>query len=535
MILPFRGEQQRVFDELSARCAEGLNPLVVAPCGFGKGVVISHIVHSALTLAKLHGYQISIIFAVHGISLVVDMSGRLTRANIPHGVLMGGAKRQRWHPVQVASLDTLARMVHPPPCDIFIIDEAHLALAPIWKKTIQRFPDARVIGLTATPIRLDGKALGRESGGFFDCMVLGPTTQGLINDGWLVRSRVLEPPPIEGAREVKTKGGNDNLGAQAEVFDKVKLIGDEIEHYKRHASGRKGVTFCTDQKHAAHVAQAFTEVGIPWAYVDSETPLGDERNPQAGTRAAIWRDLDAPNGNLMGISNVGITQIGWDHPIVSYLGIMRRTGSFGLWHQMLGRGSRIHPGKSDFLVIDHAGNTELHAPMGYFESEIEWSLDGEPVKKGNGEKSVSVRTCKNSFMNCPCGAPVVDSDNPADMEGKHDRSGTHWPCYGNFRAGGDECPFCRCPLPRKSRKVETVTGELVERARPVIGPIPDSLAARVAGEFALIPPVVLAPTVKDRRLFDFLRLKAKREGKKPSWAAHVFVAKTGLPVPGEWM
>ena len=532
MLLSFRGEQQRVFGELSDRASEGLNPLLVAPCGFGKGLLISHIVHSALKRARHCGYSVSIIFGVHGNSLVVDMSQRLTRAGIPHGVLMGGTKRQRWHPVQVVSLDTLARMHHPPSCDIFIIDEAHLALAPIWKKTIDRFPNARIIGMTATPIRMDGKGLGRATGGFFDCMVHGPSTSQLIRDGYLVRSRVLEPPPVEGAQSVRIKGGSDNLGQQAAVFDKVKLIGDEIDHYKKHASGRKGVTFCADQKHAAHVAQSFTEAGIPWAYVDSSTPMGDESNPAPGTRAAIWRDLDAENGNLMGVSNVGITQIGWDHPIVSYLGIMRRTGSFGLWHQMLGRGSRIHPGKTDFLVIDHAGNTDLHAPQGYFESEIEWSLDGEAVKTA-GKHEKSVRTCKQSFMNCDCGKPGVAEPGA----GEHGLDGTHWPCYGTFESGPEECPWCGCPVLRKSRKIETTVGDLSERARPEFtvfphsGTIPDSLAARIAGEFSLVHP----PTDRHRRDFEFLLTKARREGKKAGWAQHVFAAKAGFPVPVEWI
>jgi DNA repair protein RadD len=520
-MLPLRGHQQENFDELSALVGEGRNPLLVAPCGYGKGVLISHIVHSALRHAREGGYSVSIIFGVHGLSLCADMSGRLRRAGIPHGVLMGGVGRQRWHPVQVASLDTLARMTHPPACDIFIVDEAHLALAPIWKKTIERFPDARIIGMTATPVRMDGKGLGRATGGFFDTMVLGPSVPALIRDGYLVRSRVLEPPPVEGAKDVKLKG-NDNLGAQAAVFDKVKLIGDEIDHYKKHATGRKGVTFCADQKHAAHVAEAFTVAGIPWAYVDASTPMGDENNPQPGTRAAIWRDLDAPNGNLMGISNVGITQIGWDHPIVSYLGVMRRTGSFGLWHQMLGRGSRIHPGKTDFLVIDHAGNSALHAPMGYFESDIEWSLDGEAVKPGTGQKERIVRTCKQSFMNCECGKPGRADAGPGD----HDISGTHWPCSGTFPSGPDDCPWCKCPVPRKSRKIETVSGELRELSRPD----PLSLAARVAGEFSLA-----SPSRVNRRDLEMLLLKAKKEGKRPGWAKHVLEARTGAMVPPEWM
>ena len=571
MLLPFRGQQQRVFNETTAAVSDGLNPLIVAPCGFGKGVLIAHLIHAALESAKRHGHSISIIFAVHGNSLVVDLSQRLTRAGIPHGVLMGSARRQRWHPVQVASLDTLARMTHPPECDLFIVDEAHLAIAPVWARTIRRFPNARIIGMTATPIRMDGRGLGKKAtqyqhpdrprliwdgsderpkwlealiseggtpnvidGGFFDVMINGPSVQNLIDEKYLVRSRVLEPPAVEGAKEIRLKKGDDKLAQQAAVFDKVKLIGDEIGHYKQYAEGRKGVTFGADKKHAYHIAEEFTKAGIPWVYVDADTPLGDEKNPQPGTRAAIWRDLDAENGNLMGVSNCGITKIGWDHSIVSYLGIMRLFGSIAEWIQVQGRGSRTHPGKYDFLVIDHGGSRAYHGDIGYFEYPVEWSLDGEGIKTGS-KKTASIKTCKNSWMNCECGKPVrLDRDGLAEP-GYHDRHGTHWPCYGHWTAAVDECPFCGCPILRAGRTVETdAKAALVERERVVFheppARIPDSLAAKVAGEFRLTSQ---APVV-DRRELVALLDQARKTGRKPGWAKHVLEGR-GVRVPVEWM
>lgn len=519
----FRGYQQHNFEELGQHTACGLDPLLVAGCGYGKGFIISRIVDSVLRSAQHSKTDVSIIFAVHGISLCIDMSGRIGKLGIPHGILVGGKRRERWHPVQVASIDTLARMEHPPKADLFIIDEAHLALSPIWRKTLDKFPNARRIGCTATPLRLDRKGLGKKTGGLFDVMVLGPSVLDLIKDGFLVRSRVLEPPPIEGSREVKL-GPADNLGAQAAVFDKVKLIGDEIRHYKQYARGRKGVTFCTDQKHAFHVAEQFTQSGIPWVYVDANTPLGDEKFPKPGTRAHIYRDLDAANGNLMGISNVGITQIGWDHSIVSYLGVMRRTGSFALWHQMMGRGSRIHPEKNDFLIIDHAGNTQLHAPMGYFESPIEWSLDGEAVKSGDPVKNFTIQTCKQSVLDCSCGRTE-----------NHDPTGAHLACYATFRPGPVQCPFCGCPILKKERKIETVDSALVELQRPMFQ-VP--LARQVAALFQHEADVTAA-TVKrlaeKRKQLDYLLRQAERNGHKSGTARHRYAARFGEYPPRDWM
>lgn len=400
-----------------------------------------------------------------------------------------------------------------------------MSLSPTWRKALARFPKAIVIGMTATPIGPGGKGLGRESGGLFDSMVLGPSVNELIAAGYLTRSRHLEPPPIEGAREVKL-GTTDNLGAQAAVFDKAPLIGDSIRHYKEHAPGRKGVTFCADQKHAYHVAEQYTQAGIPWAYVDADTPMGDEASPQPGTRAAIYRDLDAQNGTLMGVSSVGCVSIGWDHPIVSYLGIMRRTQSFGLWHQMMGRGSRIYPQgqKENFLIIDHAGNQQIHHPFGYFESEIQWSLTGRAICDGPGA-TPSVQTCAQSVMNCQCGRTE-----------NHDDWNNHIPCNSTFKAGARQCPYCGCPLLKKEREreIETVDGALVERQRPLLdtGLTPGQKAAKIFQEAA---DRAAGQKHQKRRTMSWLLTEAERRGYAVGWARHQFIAKFNEPPPQEWM
>lgn len=443
MSLALRPYQQKILDETREAVHAGLNPLIVSPCGSGKGSLVSYIVKNATELGN------TVTFAVHGKSLVADMSQRVAKLGIPHGVLMGSSRRERWHPTQVASIDTLHRIEHPPQSDLFIVDEAHGSTSPTWGKSLSRTPNSLVIGMTATPIRLDKKGLGRKTGGLFDVMILGPTVEQLISDGYLVGSYVLAGPPPDGSADIKMKGGNDNLGAQAAVFDKVKLIGDEIKHYQKHGKGGKGVAFCVDQAHANHVAVQFTEAGIPWAYVDADTPLGDENNPQPGTRAKIYQDLDTPNGNLMGVASVGCTSVGWDHPIVSYGAILRMTSSLGLWHQIMGRFSRIFPGKTHFTLADHAGNTLRHAPYGFFEDEIPWCLDGDAIKPGD-KKAVSITACKQSVMQCLCADPMK----------MHEPDGTHWPCYATFKAGPHECPYCRLPIIKKVKKIEIENGDL---------------------------------------------------------------------------
>ncbi len=481
-----RPHQEDCLNELRAEVRKGHNPLLVAPCGFGKGSMISVIVHNA-TQRNHH-----VIFAVHGKSLVVDMSERITKLGIPHGILMGDRQRQRWHKVQVASIDTLHRMIHPPPASILIVDEAHMALSPTWRKTIERYPSARVIGATATPVRLDGKGLGQKTGGLFDSMVTGPTEQDLIGMGYLVGSRVLAPPPPADIGNVKKTAGEFNQKQLATVCDKTKLIGDIVEHWKKHASGRKTNAFAVDQAHAAHITEQFNAAGVPWAYVDAETSLDE--------RARIYKDYDAENSTLMGIASVGCAAIGWDHPICSCLIGARPTASFGLWRQMLGRGSRPMNGKDSFLVLDHAGNTHRHAPYGMFEDAVPWGLDGAAVKESNDKKPPAVATCKYAYK-------WPDFRNDAE---RGIINGLQLPCYATFKAGPKQCPYCSLPIKTEARKVEVEAGELTE----------------------VVQSVHVSTT--HQPVYEGLLATALRKGHKPGWAAFVFKSKYKYWPPKSW-
>src|SRR5208337_10930 len=172
-----RDYQERDLDRLRAELREHRSVLYVAPCGSGKGTVITYIVQRVLEQGR------SVIFGVRGRALVNDMSDRVARLGIAHGVLLAGHRRERWHPVQVCSIDTLHRMPNPPKADVIIADECHMAPSPTWTKTLGRYPDAKIIGMTATPCRLDGRGLGE----LFSSMVIGPSEQDLIEQGFLVR------------------------------------------------------------------------------------------------------------------------------------------------------------------------------------------------------------------------------------------------------------------------------------------------------------------------------------------------------------
>ncbi len=489
-MLHLRDYQQHDLEALRVVLRSQQAVLYVAPCGSGKGTVISHIVNTCVERNKAST------FAVHGKTLVHDMSQRVSRLGIKHGVLLGGHRREHWHAVQVASIDTLWRMNHPPKVDLFLVDEAHMCLSPTWTKAVHALiasnPAMKIIGFTATPIRLDRKGLGRLSGGLFDDMVLGPSEQDLIDMGHLVGSRVLAPPPPADLGKVGKVAGEFNTKQMAQVCDKTTIIGDIVKHWKRHAPGRKTAAFGVDQAHANHIAQQFREAGVNWAYVDADTPDSE--------RARIWRDLDYHNGNLMGVSSVGVISVGWDHPIVSCLIAARKTASLGLWKQMLGRGSRPYKGKDHFLVLDHVGNTHLHYPYGLFEDAVQWQLNGPTVKPS--DKAPSVSTCKKSYR---------------WPDGRHDPprvvNGLQMPCYATFKTGPRECPYCGLPLQVEKRNVTVIEGELKEVGKTVA-------------------------TIEEqemREYFDRQKEISERKGYKAGWLAMVFKAKFNRWPPKGWL
>lgn len=487
MLRPY---QVTVFGQLREALMCYRAALLVMACGAGKGTVICEMIERGLQKGK------RITFSVHGKNLVEDMSQRVTKLGIPHGVLMGGKKREHWHAVQVASIDTLHRMDNPPHADLLIADEADTCMSPTWLKVLDGpYRNSKLVGMTATPIRTDGKPLGRQSGGLFDVMVIGPTERQLIASNYLVRSLVLAPPPPSDLNNVNL-GGNDALKKQAAISDKPRVIGNIVQHWRKHALWQKTSAYGVDTHHANSIAEAFKSDGIQWAYVDADTPMD--------VRAGIWKDLDDPHSGLMGISSVGCTSVGWDHPIVSCLILARKTASLRLHRQILGRGSRTHESKTHFLVLDHVGNTHLHHPYGMFEDEVPWQLEGEPIKPNEpGDKIEPIATCKTAVM----------------VDGTLMR-----PCYATFKAGPTKCPYCGIPIIAKAVKVQEVEGELGYLNKE------DEFAARERNERVM------------RALYDSLHKKfskvAEDNGYKPGYAYHAaqatFKRRYGTLPPPDW-
>lgn len=404
------------------------NVLAVAPCGFGKTVVFDSL------LADETGASVAI---AHRQELVSQMSLTLARYEIPHRVIAPmpiirwviqlhaqELGRDYYDPAArcaVAGVDTLlnrsvelARWL--PQVRLWIMDEGHHLLRENkWGKAAAMFPNARGLGVSATPRRADGKGLGRHADGLYDQMVEGPSMRTLITGGYLSDYRVFCPPSNLDLHSVSQGVDGDYVRKQlAAATRKSTVLGDVVTHYLQIAPGKLGVTFAPDVETATDLAARFNAVGVTAEVVSAKTP--DKQRVEVMRRFARRQVLQIVNVDLLGE--------GFDCPAMEVVSMARATQSYALYVQQFGRPCRIQEGKDRAIVIDHVGNVVRH---GLPDSPQSWSLDRrEKRSTGPAEGVIPLRVCLNPecmapyeriYPACPfCGyAPVVQA-----------RSGHEW-------------------------------------------------------------------------------------------------------------
>ncbi len=390
----------------AARAAGNRRILFVLPTGGGKTSVAAHLIHKATERAWWT------YFLAHREELINQCSRRLDDQSIPHGIIKSGNKRVNSHPVQVASVATLVNRIRPkedaPPnllevgykCDLMIIDEAHRALASTYIECVQAFPDSMVLGLTATPVRSDGRGLGD----LFDSIVVCSSPSELTEMGYLVPSRAYTTPLEPDLTKVKIKMGEYDKKQLEEIMNNAKLIGDVYTQWKLHGGDRQTVIFASSLAHGQEILKKFQDNGENFRYLDGETPTEE--------RAAMLADLEAYR--IRGVINMGVLTEGWDCPPVGCVQIVRPTKSLALYLQMAGRGLRPLPGedgwprerwherkKRDCILIDHGGNIMRH---GLPTEDREWTLEGEKVKERPNLKTCFKCKAVHDKQKCPeCG------------------------------------------------------------------------------------------------------------------------------------
>ena len=290
--------------------------LLSMPTGSGKGRVAQAIVNNSAG---------TVWFVAPRLEILDQLSRHLTELNIAHGILRAGHGHDTTAlRVQVASMLTIRRRTGLTPPDIIIVDEAHLFYDAIVELR-DRFPNAIIIGMTATPCRLDGRGLG----GVFETLIQTTSVGELIADGHLVPFRALAPPAPD-MSSISTVAGEYHRGQAASVFGRPAVIGDAVGHWQRHAAGRPTVVFCVDVEHSKQTVAQYLAAGVRAVHIDAETPLKVRRNTIDAFRA----------GDIEVVCNVELLTYGVDIPVIGCVQMLRPTKSLALLLQMLGRGLR---------------------------------------------------------------------------------------------------------------------------------------------------------------------------------------------------
>ena len=231
------------------------NILVVAPTGAGKTVIGAHILHQVDEKFSRG------LFVAHRREIIHQTSEKLDAFGCPHAIFMSGHRPSAFSNIQVVSIQTFqarkrAEKHIPPLADVIMIDEAHRSVAKGYQELRNHYPDAILIGLTATPIRGDGRGLG----GMYDAMIEVESVQGLIDRGFLVNTRIVAPtmPDLTG---VRTRGGDYVEEDLEKLMDKATLVGNVVEEWKSLAHDRKTVVFSSGVGHSKHLCEAFRAAG----------------------------------------------------------------------------------------------------------------------------------------------------------------------------------------------------------------------------------------------------------------------------------
>jgi superfamily II DNA or RNA helicase len=464
-----RPYQEKALCNIKQAIATGFHSIMIqSPTGSGKGVMLSHIIHLC------HQKGSTVLFLVHNIEILYQVSDYLNKWGIEHGIIKAGEKHEDRHPVQLASFQTLYRRIKNPfikKADVVIIDEAHHATATTFIKVIEEFRKKVVLGFSATPMRNNGLGLGN----LFDKMIQVATISELIALGYLVPVRVYAPvrPDLAG---VKVTAGDYNTRDLETAMNKPTIVGDVVGHYQQFGQNRKAICFATGVKHSIALCQQFHAAGITAAHVDGKTPKEE--------RDSILSRFKA--GSIQIIVNCQVFTEGVDVPDIGCVILARPTKSLGMYLQMTGRGMRIFPGKEDCILLDHAGAVHEH---GFPDEITEWELSTttRTVNKKNEQ-----RKKKESE---PISCPVCDLLYTAQLQ----------------------CPGCgNIPTIKQIGKdIKYIDGELGEIVRK------SSTTTK--------KPKVKEPTSEEKAAwFRQLKLYCQQQGHNTGWISHKFREKFGI-------
>jgi superfamily II DNA or RNA helicase len=356
-----RPNQALALEAIDAHRASGVkSAILVSPTGSGKTVVAAELMRREAAEHR------RVLFLAPRRELVHQCCAKLADVSVPHGVIMAGTPGElvrSYEPVQVASVDTLharSRNVELLPYyDLVIFDEAHLSLAATREDLLGRLRPGFLLGLTATPARKDGRALGN----LYERLICTADVKELTTQGYLVPAKYYAPS-VPDLKRMRVRKGDYVEADMEDAMNQPQIVGDVVNTWLKRAGDRRTVVFGVSIKHSLALCEALLRAGVTAEHVDAET--------SAFEREAIFARFRS--GATQVLTNCFLASYGFDLPELSCVVLARPTKSTVLYLQMVGRGLRTADGKTDCIVLDHGGCVAEH---GLAADERIWSLDGE--------------------------------------------------------------------------------------------------------------------------------------------------------------
>lgn len=326
--------------------------LTVAPGGSGKTEIIVQVAVRAVRAGK------RVLILTHRRIIIEQLEEQL-RGRILVGVIMGDWPTNPDAPVQVASIDTLKNRKLPE-ADIVIIDEAHRAVTATYAKVLKHYKGKRILGYTASPVRLDNIGLREAFDVLYEAVKPSKILGKYIMEAKIWSAKEEHLPNLLGVRR-----GSSNDYSVTDLVTRVNkdgLVGGIVEHARLRLKGRTAICFCVSIEHSKHVVANLNAAGIKAAHVGSDMSEEDIKE--------TLRQLEL--GEIQVVCCCYLLAEGWNLPKCEAVILARPTRSLSLYLQMCARAARMS--KRSTLILDHACNTILH---GSPTLDRDWTLDGE--------------------------------------------------------------------------------------------------------------------------------------------------------------
>ncbi|MBK8483152.1 MAG: DEAD/DEAH box helicase [Saprospiraceae bacterium] len=350
--ITLRPYQLEAIDKIFQKWHSGFRSILFQmPTGTGKTILFADIVRQEFQKEK------KILIVVHKKELLNQAKDELINLSIDFGIIMAGEIPDNSKIVQIASIQTLSKRDYPD-ADLIIIDESHHGVAKTYKELWDIYPNAKFLGVTATPIRLNGDGFDD----LFDELITSDSIQKFISKGFLVPVThfVCSTPDLS---KIKLRIGDYDKLPLSHIMMQDFIMSDLVRSYREKCPGKSAIVFAVNVEHSKQIAAVYNRAGISAAHIDSSTP--------ALEREKILTDFR--NKKIKIVSNVEIITEGFDFPECEVVQLARPTKSLALYLQMVGRVMRPAVGKTEGIVLDHAN---LWLEHGLSTIDRKWSLKG---------------------------------------------------------------------------------------------------------------------------------------------------------------